>query len=230
MTRPPERPGDQALSPRESLALIDAHQNTEARRRNLHAALLTGIWGLAYLISWGAFYLNGRGALPMLAAGIVTGVLIIGAMGSSAWLSIRDSKGVRGPSQVAAGMYGWSWTLGFLGLVAVNIGLQHRGLSGDQVALLWSGSTLLLVGVLYLVGGAMFHSWPQYAIGAWMLISGVGSVYAGVPGNFMVLALAGGGGFLLQSAYYGWRGHRGRTNSGRTNSDSTGADASLPAT
>lgn len=223
MTQPTERPGDQPLSPQDSLALIDAHRGAQVRRGNLDAALLTGIWGFAYLISWGSFYLNGRGALPTLAAGIVTGVLVFGSIAFSAWFGIRSSKGVRGPSQVMGAMYGWSWTLGFLALTAVNVGLQHKGLTNDQVTLLWSGSVLLLVGVLYLVGGAMFHSWPQYAIGAWMLISGAGSVYAGVPGNFMVLALAGGGGFLVQSAYYGWRGYRG------SGPGCTSADASVPA-
>lgn len=42
----------------------------------------------------------------------------------------------------------------------------------------------------------------QYALGVWMLVAGAGSVFAGVPGNFLVLALAGGGGFLVLAAYY----------------------------
>jgi hypothetical protein len=39
----------------------------------------------------------------------------------------------------------------------------------------------------------------------------------------MDLALAGGGGFLVQSAYYGWRGYRG------SGPGCTSADASVPA-
>lgn len=223
MTQPTEGPEEQPLSPQDSLALINAHQGARARRGNLDAALLTGIWGFAYLISWGSFYLNAKDGLPMPVAGILTGALIVGSIVFSAWFGIRSSKGVRGPSQVAAAMYGWTWTLGFLGLVAVNVGLQNKGLTSDQVTLLWSGSVLLLVGVLYLLGGAMSHSWPQYVLGGWMLISGAGSVYAGVPGNYLVLALAGGGGFLIQSVYYSWRGYRG------SDPGCTSADASVPA-
>ena len=38
------------------------------------------------------------------------------------------------------------------------------------------------------------------------MITGAASVYVGVPGNFLVLSLAGGGGFLVQAGYYAWRG------------------------
>jgi len=33
-------------------------------------------------------------------------------------------------------------------------------------------------------------------------VTGAGSVLAGVPGNFAVLALAGGGGLLLTAGYF----------------------------
>jgi len=35
-----------------------------------------------------------------------------------------------------------------------------------------------------------------------MLVSGAASVFAGVPGNFAVVALAGGGGLLLAAGYF----------------------------
>ena len=209
MTQATEGPADQPLSPQDSLALIDAHQATQERRRHLDSALLTGIWGFAYLISWGGFYLAGERHLPTFVAGILTGVLIVGSMVFSAWFGIRGNQGVRGPSQVTGAMYGWSWMLSFMALTAINLGLQNKGLTADQVTLLWSGSALLVVGVLYLVGGALWRNWPQYVIGGWMLVTGAGSVFAGVPNNFLVLALAGGGGFLVQAAYYAWRGFRG---------------------
>jgi hypothetical protein len=38
----------------------------------------------------------------------------------------------------------------------------------------------------------------------WMLIVGAASVFAGAPGNFAVLSLAGGGGFLAAAALYAW--------------------------
>jgi hypothetical protein len=99
-------------------------------------------------------------------------------------------------------MYGWSWTLGFCTLAAVNIGVTRLGLPDDAVTLLWSGSSLLLIGVLYLAAGALFQDRFQYGLGVWMLVSSAGSVFAGVPGNFAVVSLAGGGGLLLAAGYF----------------------------
>ena len=75
-------------------------------------------------------------------------------------------------------------------------------LACDAMTLLWSGSALLLVGVLYLAGGALFQDRFQYGLGLWMLVSGAASVYAGVPGNFAVVSLAGGGGLFLAATYF----------------------------
>ncbi len=201
MTQQPDPP----LSPADSMALIDAHQTSRLRAGHLSAALLCGVWGVVYLISWGAFYLSREHVLPALVAEILTGVLMVGAIVFSGWFGARLAKGVRGPSQVTGAMYGFSWTIGFIALTVVNVGLQHAGLSDDQVTLLWSGSALLVIGLLYLAGGAMLRSWPQYVVGAWTMIAGAASVYVGVPNNFLVLSLAGGGGFLAQAGYYTWR-------------------------
>ena len=153
MTQPPTPP-EPPLSPADSLALIDAQQASRARGRHLASALLCGIWGFTYLVSWGAFYLAGERVLPDVVAEILTGVLIVGVVVFSAVFGVRSSQGVRGPSQVVGAMYGFSWTLGFCALIAINVGLQQKGLTPDQVTLLWSGNVLLLVGVLFLAGGA----------------------------------------------------------------------------
>lgn len=198
----PPAPDEQPMSPADSLALINAQQAARARRKYLSGALLLGIWGLTYLISFGAFYLA-RG----LVADILTGALFIAAVVFSAVFSARMGHGVRGPSQVTGAMYGFSWTLGILALIAINVGLQHQGLTNDQVILLWSGTALLVVGILYLSAGALMRSWPHYTVGAWTMIVGAVSVYVGVPGNFLILSLAGGGGFLAQAGYYAWRAY-----------------------
>jgi hypothetical protein len=205
MTQQPDPP----LSPADSMALIDAHQASRLRAGHLGAALLCGVWGVVYLVGWGAFYLSGEHVVPALVAEIMTGVLMVGAIVFSGWFGVRSGQGVRGPSQVGGAMYGFSWTIGFIALTVVNVGLRNAGLSGDQVTLLWSGSALLVVGLLYLAGGAMLRSWPQYVVGAWTMIAGAVSVDVGVPNNFLVLSLAGGGGFLAQAVYYTWRALRG---------------------
>jgi hypothetical protein len=206
--------GDHALSAGESLALIE-RQHREARRRlGVNVALFYGPWGAAYLLGFGSIFLTYPSASPLRIPGgmaaVITGVLFVTAFVVSVVNGTRAGRGVRGPSRVVGAMYGWSWTLGFCALSAVNVGVSRQGLPDDAATLLWSGSSLLLVGVLYLAGGALWQDRFQYGFGVWMLVTAAVSVLAGVPGNFAVLALAGGGGLLLTAGYFTLRPPRPR--------------------
>src|SRR5664280_2378896 len=200
---------DHPLSVGESLALIESQQREVHRRLGVNAALFYGPWGAAYLLGFGSVFLTYPSAVPLRLPGgvaaVITGVLFAAAVVLSVVNGTRVGRGVRGPSRMVGAMYGWSWTLGFSALAAVNIGVTRLGLPADAVTLLWSGSSLLLVGVLYLASGALFQDRFQYGLGVWMLVSGACSVFAGVPGNFVVVALAGGGGLFLASGYFALR-------------------------
>lgn len=200
---------DSPLSAGESLALIELQQREVHRRLEVNVALFYGPWGAAYLLGFGSVFLTYPSAVPLRLPGevaaVITGVLFAAAMVVSVVTGTRAARGLRGPSWVAGAMYGWSWTLGFGALTAVNIGITRLGLPDGAVTLLWSGSSLLLVGVLYLAGGALWQDRFQYGLGVWMLVTGAGSVFAGVPGNFAVVSLAGGGGLLLAAGYFALR-------------------------
>ena len=197
---------DQVLSAGESMALIERQTEEAQRRLGFNPALILGLWGAAYLFGFGAIFLTYPTAVPLrlpgAVAAVIIGVLFPAATVISIVTGVRSGRGLRGPSRAAGAMYGWSWTLGFCALAAVNIGVTRLGLPDDAVTLLWSGSSLLLVGVLYLASGALFQDRFLYGLGVWMLVSGACSVYAGVPGNFAVVALAGGGGLFLASGYF----------------------------
>ena len=197
---------DHPLSAGESLALIESQQREVHRRLGVHVALFYGPWGAAYLLGFGSVFLTYPSAVPLrLPAGVaavIIGVLFPTAIVVSVVNGTRAGRGVRGPSRMVGAMYGWSWTLGFGAMYAVNIGVTRLGLPADAVTLLYSGSALVLVGVLYLAGGALWQDRFQYGLGVWMLVTGAGSVLAGVPGNFAVLSLAGGGGLLLAAGYF----------------------------
>jgi len=197
---------DYPLSVGESLALIERQQRETQRRLRVNPAMFYGPWGAAYLLGFGSVFLTYSTAVPLrlpgAVAAVIIGVLFAAATVVSIVTGVRAGRGLRGPSRAAGAMYGWSWTLGFCTLAAVNIGVTRLGLPADAVTLLWSGSSLLLVGVLYLAAGALFQDRFQYGLGLWMLVSAATSVFAGVPGNFAVVALAGGGGLLLAAGYF----------------------------
>jgi ABC-type uncharacterized transport system permease subunit len=51
-------------------------------------------------------------------------------------------------------------------------------------------------------GGLFFRDKTHYTLGAWLLITTAASMFAGVPADFAVLALAGGSGFLAATWRY----------------------------
>jgi hypothetical protein len=133
-------------------------------------------------------------------AGAIIGVLLAAATVVSIVTGERADRGARGPSRAAGAIYGWSWTLGFCTLGAVNTGVTRLGLPHDAVTLLWSGSSLLLIGVLSLAAGALFQDRFQYALGFWILVTAASSVFVGVAGNFAVVSWRAVVSWLLRDA------------------------------
>jgi hypothetical protein len=70
---------------------------------------------------------------------------------------------------------------------------------------LWSAGSGLVVGILYLVGGALWQDRVQYGLGAWILAASAAGALAGSPAVYLVMSLAGGGGFLLAAAWFAVR-------------------------
>ena len=205
--------GDEAtLSPEETLQLISAQQERAARYLHIDPALILAAWGLAWLLGFGVIYLVVNGwpgafKMPWL-GGVIAGLLFAVAAVFTFGAQVRRGRGVRGPSQRTAAMYGWSWLLAVVGVLALDLALEHQGLPSDLAPLLWTGSSLLAVGLLYIAGGMLWDDRLQYGLGAWVLVTGAASVTAGVSGNFAVLSLAGGGGFLIAAAAFRVRGSR----------------------
>ncbi|MCD2192226.1 hypothetical protein LQ327_02300 [Actinomycetospora endophytica] len=181
----------------DALAAIDAQQQrtTTALRPSPLGMFLP--WGLGYLVGFGGVWLAIRGVLP---DAVVTVLLVVAAivpLASTGITVARSTHGLAGPTKRIGALYGWAWLLGFAALFAINIRVGFLGVPGPTLSLIWSGSALLVVGLLYLAGGALWNHVPQYVLGVWTLATGVLSVFVGYPANFAVLALAGGGGFIV---------------------------------
>ncbi|OLZ46598.1 hypothetical protein BS329_30245 [Amycolatopsis coloradensis] len=192
------------MTPEESLALI-ARQTEETRRGiGPNPAVLLAVWGLVWLFGFGLVYVSAppTALLPLWAAAVITVAGFAGAMAYSAVYGIRASRGVRGPSRLVGAMYGWSWMIAFGGLTVVNTALIRLGLDTELIPLLWSGTALVLTGLMYLAGGMLWQSRVQYGLGVWIIACGAASVLAGGPHNFLVLSVAGGGGFLVASLVF----------------------------
>jgi hypothetical protein len=185
------------------LALAEAERRRIARRVTYNPAVLNGVWAVAWIVGWGAAWLAHapHPRIPGRLGVAVPAVFMLVAVVASIGYGIRVSAGISGPSRRSGTMYGWAWTLGFVCLTIVNTSLARQGLPPDLVTLLWAGTALLLVGVMHLAGGALFRNTVLYAIGVWTMLAAAVAVMVGVPGSFLVLSLAGGGGYAVLTAY-----------------------------
>jgi hypothetical protein len=207
----PPRSGERGgFGPREALAVVEEEGHLVSRRVRVDVALILAGWGMAWLLGFGVAWLAASktaGVPGWVVAGVVTVVNVVAVMLTFGQV-IRRGRGIEGPSQSASYMYMWTWPLALAGVFATDVALMHQGLPERLAPLLWTGTSVATVGVLYLAGGMLYRDGLQYGLGVWMLITGVASVSVGTPANFAVLALAGGGGFLAASARYAWGGRR----------------------
>lgn len=208
-----ERADAADLSAEESLALIEQQRSRVGRDLAPDPVLLFATWGVAWLVGFTGIYGAERGwaGLSPLAAGLLFFALLVAGIVITAVHVARAGRGLRGVSSQLGAMYGWSWLLGFGCLFAINAGLarQDGGLTGEQWALFGPAGSLLVVGLMYLAGGVMWRDRVQYGLGVWILATDAASVFAGVPGNSLVLAIAGGGGFLAAAAWFAVQRRRG---------------------
>ena len=200
-----ERLDGGGLSPAESLALIEQQQGRVERTLGPNIILLYGTWGAAWFLGFAMLYLAYRGGMPLVVGGLVFAGLQLAAIVVTGVHIARATRGVRGVSSEVGAMYGWGWLLGFGCVGAIITGLVRVGITEEQSALLNPALSLLVVGLLYLGGGALWRDRVQYGLGVWILATDAVSVFAGVPGNYLVLSIAGGGGFLVAAAWFAVR-------------------------
>jgi hypothetical protein len=155
---------------------------------------------LRWLIGYGALWLAVKDLdvyRPPSGAFIVFGLCISSAVVFTIVHSVRRAAGMRGPSVTAGAMYGWAWGLGFLLQAALIGAFVNAGASHELVALASNGLACLIVGLLYMAGGAMDQEPALFWLGVWILVVAAVASSVGLHLTFLVMALAGGGGFLV---------------------------------
>jgi hypothetical protein len=188
----------------DALAIIQRQQAHTTAGLTPNLALLYGIWGVVWLIIGVGFYLLRSGTLlvPSWLPGTALAVLLVTASVFSWVLAARGGRGVRGASDTQGAMYGLSWLISMIGMGFVIWGLARLGLADDIQAVLHPAAFVLLAGVLYLAGGALWHDRLQYGLGGWIILVAVASVHAGLPANYLVLGFGGGGGLLAVAGLF----------------------------
>ena len=189
-------------SPAEMLALLESQQ------RRVDSALLApipwlyGIWGTAWLVGflvlWSAWPDgNPWFRIPGAVAGWTFALLLVASVVASAVVGMRINAGVRGASDFPGAVYGISWSLSGFAFAALGVGLISNGLSPELASVYFPSAYALMAGTLYLGGAALWRSRSQLVLGIVLLVVGSLAPFAGQPANNLVLAIGGGGAFLV---------------------------------
>ncbi|HUR03624.1 MAG TPA: hypothetical protein VM347_13865 [Nonomuraea sp.] len=162
--------GERVRSPEETLRLIEEQQAATVRRLRADPLFLYVPWGVAWLVGFTCFFLHygldGKPYAPISQTQALTVLMIFQLIAGSlaAYELTRMHTGVRGDTTAKGAMYGYTW---FAGMVAMSVIAIRVGpmLPEAESGLLWAGISLLVVGVLYMAGGAIFLFWPMFFVG-----------------------------------------------------------------
>lgn len=187
---------EQHIDPAEMFAVMQStRRSTQSKLTRGYASMLF-VWAGAWLFGFGALWfgtgIGGVDLLPAVAAWIIFGVLIAAAIAWSIIVGIRSaSSGIHGRSQLQGTLYGYSWTISMVAAWLIIVGLQKAGLSQELANVLYPALFVLLVGVLYLAGGALWRSPAQYILGIVMIIVAIVATFVGTPWHYLIYATVG---------------------------------------
>lgn len=143
--------------------------------------------------------------LPARLPSLLLVACLVGAAVVTTVQIVRDSRGAVGDAQTAGTLVGLAWGTGFTALFLVITALA-RILDDHLVeTVLWPTGSAVVVGLVYLTGGAVHRDLLQYALGTYLALLGGAAVFLGSPGHYAVLAVAGAPAYLVAAALEGRR-------------------------
>lgn len=185
------------FDPRQALQVSSETEARTGRTLQPRVALQYVIWGSAWLIGYGVLHGSSHGWLPLeySTALIIFGIAITLGVASSIWLSITVSIGIRGESAFRGAVYGWTWLLGFAVVFFAANRIAQVGTDQQFTGMMVNALAVLVVGMMYMSGGALWRDIPMLVLGIWFLLVDVMSLIAG-PEQFITVYLTlGVGGF-----------------------------------
>lgn len=147
------------------------------------AALSKGTDPVFVLPSW----------LPIgfLAAGLVVGTIL--AMTAS----LRAQRAASESRRRAEKLVGTAWVTGFAALALAITGLSTVFDKPELQTVLWPAGSTIVVGLIYIAEGAIRGNALHYNLGTWLMLVAAATLFVPGAGFFGVLAVLGGGAYLV---------------------------------
>jgi hypothetical protein len=182
--------------------ITEAGDRARNRLRPGHRARFT-VWGLLYIIGYGATWLIFHGQHPVRGpqpATFAVATLIALAAVLASVEQVRSETGVRGPSAVRRRAFLLSALVGFAAIFSLEGALDRAGASRPVLVVFEAAAPILVLGLLYLAGSVRVPDWTVAGLGLWLVIVAAVSAYAGPRTVWGIDALAVGLAFLLAAA------------------------------
>ncbi|MFI6318491.1 hypothetical protein ACIBG8_13275 [Nonomuraea sp. NPDC050556] len=202
---------EMALSPAETLRLIERQEAETVRAFKGDPLLLYAPWGVAWLIGFGALFLAyGLDGVPYApisqdaAATVLMGIQLFS--GTAAAFGIFRAQGnSRGQLASKSRMYLTTWIAGMV--LMTTIGLRFGPmLPSTESGLFWAASSLLVVGVLYMAGGAIWMESTMFRFGLWAVAVTAVGVVLGPGWHALLTAVLLGAGQIVLGVWLKVRG------------------------
>ncbi|MGJ9373347.1 hypothetical protein [Nesterenkonia sp. CF4.4] len=201
MARTPESrdafPPSEAFDASESLRILDESAARVRERLQPDDRQLYAAWGLSWTLGYVLLWLSADPfTAPPTWAFLVFAALLVGAGVFSGVHLTQRTTGIRGPSAVSGAIYGWSWVVSFLAVFVISSHVARADLDPVIISHVSFALPVLVVGILYMTGAAIFRSIPQFLLGAWIILVLLVALFFDLPTAYAVMGLAGGGGMF----------------------------------
>ncbi|HEY4267512.1 MAG TPA: hypothetical protein VGM94_04900 [Galbitalea sp.] len=198
---------DTPLSASAALKLLDNQQRRVANERGRFVFPITLAWSVAWLVGFLALWsvdgptadsVGGWHGLPLPVAITIFLVLLVAAIVISIVQGVRGGRGFKGSASEFTGtVYGISWSVTMVAIGILGGALQAHGMSTTVANIYYPCVYTFAVGLLYLLAGAIWHSVPSVVAGGCVILVAVIATWFGYPNHYLVLAIGGGGTFLV---------------------------------
>lgn len=199
MTDPHE---DSPLDAAAMLALVQDQQQDVQRRMARFVPWILLSWAVAWGVGFGMLWLidGARPGIfvPVEVAAPVFAVLMVFAGVVSGVLGARSGRGIRSSRAAAftGTVYGVTWSVGFVALFVLGSALSYHGMPQELLNIYYPAVSLIFVGIMYLLAGAIWHAVPAVAMGGCIVLIAAVGPFFGYPTHYLVFAISGGVIFL----------------------------------
>lgn len=190
-----------ALSPAESLRLIEQQRAAAQRQLSEHPMTFYGPWGFAWFVGFGVMFLrfgpDGRifVNMPEWLPTLLLFILLAAAAVVSGYMSSRAYRHIRGQSPVQGAMYGAAWGIAFV-TMGLTLNRFAKLLPQGEHILIWGTISVLLAAVLFVAGAAIWRERVLFGLGIWLALINVIGTAAGPGWHSLIISLLGGGAML----------------------------------